>query len=254
MAVAPVHIVPVANIATAPDTYDETDTINQTLFWIGFRNQNQRIDIMEDSMENFDDVRLLTEKDIAAMATERASRTNAAAGKIVFGTRRTKLMKALVHWVHDFYRISAEPDVSGMNEADFRGELSRALSRADIRESIRAQTKTAAAAATPGPLESERKWKQWEEKFVNYTRCHLGTSGIPLSYVIREEDDPDDRDDHPDFITRTIYQATHDGEHYAADRLSVFNMIVSFTTGHPSGDWIKTTLRYSDGRRSMKAL
>ena len=31
-------------------------------------------------------------------------------------------------------------------------------------------------------------------------------------------------------------------------------MIVAFTTGQPSGDWIKNTLRFSDGRRSMKAL
>ena len=39
-----------------------------------------------------------------------------------------------------------------------------------------------------------------------------------------------------------------------ANRTSVFNMIVSFTTGQPSGDWIKSTLRYSDGRRSMEDL
>jgi len=31
-------------------------------------------------------------------------------------------------------------------------------------------------------------------------------------------------------------------------------MIVSFTTGQPSGDWIKDTLNYSDGRKSMSAL
>ena len=31
-------------------------------------------------------------------------------------------------------------------------------------------------------------------------------------------------------------------------------MIVSFTVGQPSGDWIKDTLKYSDGRKSMNAL
>jgi len=31
-------------------------------------------------------------------------------------------------------------------------------------------------------------------------------------------------------------------------------MIVSFTTGQPSGDWVKETLKFSDGRRSMQAL
>ena len=31
-------------------------------------------------------------------------------------------------------------------------------------------------------------------------------------------------------------------------------MLTSFTTGQPSGDWIKSTARHSDGRRSMKQL
>jgi len=39
-----------------------------------------------------------------------------------------------------------------------------------------------------------------------------------------------------------------------ADRITVFNMLVSFTTGQPSHDWIKSTLRFSDGRKSIKAL
>jgi len=36
--------------------------------------------------------------------------------------------------------------------------------------------------------------------------------------------------------------------------LEVFNMIVSFTTGQPSGDWIKDTPKYLDGWKSMNAL
>ena len=31
-------------------------------------------------------------------------------------------------------------------------------------------------------------------------------------------------------------------------------MVVSFTTGQPSGDWIKTTMKHSDGQRSIEAL
>ena len=58
-----------------------------------------------------------------------------------------------------------------------------------------------------------------------------------------------------DFITQTIECAPSlSGEYYKADSLTVFNMMVSFTTGQPSGDWIKNTIRYSNGRRSMQAL
>jgi hypothetical protein len=113
---------------------------------------------------------------------------------------------------------------------------------------------TSADAANPGPLKLEKEWKQWEEKFINYTRSHIGANGVPLSYVIRENKDPDMDTEYPDFINKTIGCAPLTGEYYNADRLAVFNMIISFTTGQPSGDWVKDTIRYSDGRRSMTAL
>ena len=237
----------------APENLSELDTISQTLFWIGFRTDAQRNSIILDSIGSFEDIRMLSEKDITSMATEWAGRT-ANNGRIVFGTRRTKLIKALVHWVQDFYRVSEIPTVAGINEATFRSHLSRALARHEIRTNLKDGTKTAADAATPGPLESERKWKQWEEKFNNYARAHIGSNGVPLSYIIREKDEPDRETVYLDFISKTIACAPLSGEYYLADRLAVFNMIVSFTTGQPSGDWIKNTLRFSDGRRSMKAL
>ena len=77
---------------------------------------------------------------------------------------------------------------------------------------------------------------------------------MPLLYVIRENDQPDNTGNHPDFVTETVACAQLTGEYYMADRTSVFNMIVSFTTGQPSGYWIISTLRYYYGRRSMEAL
>ena len=116
------------------------------------------------------------------------------------------------------------------------------------------QTKTSADAASPVPLENEKKWKHWEENFANYARYHIGASGMPLSYVIRENDQPDNTGNHNDFVTEKIACALLTGEYYMAERTSVFNMIISFTAGQPSGDWIKSTLMYSDERRSMESL
>jgi hypothetical protein len=89
---------------------------------------------------------------------------------------------------------------------------------------------------------------------VNFLKLHVGANGVPLSYVIRENENPDYGTMHPDFVNQTITCTRLSGKFYAADRLSVFNHIVSFTTGQPSGDWVKDTLKYADGRRSMKAL
>ena len=238
---------------TAPDDIDESDSMIQILHWIGFRTDAGRQSLIDDAFESFQDIRGLTERDITTMSSDFSGRT-AANGRIMFGTRRTKGLKALIHWVQDFYRISAEPSVADLDGPTFKEQLDRATKRADIRKNLQAQTKTSAEAASPGPLESEKHWKQWEEKFINYARCHIGVNGVPLSYVIRENDDPDEETEFTDFVSQTVACAPLAGEYYTADRLAVFNMLVSFTTGQPSGDWIKTTLRYSDGRRSMNAL
>ena len=175
--------VPVTGVNPAPPGLNETDTMEQILHWIGFTTNAQRTNIMAGSMNSFNDVRYLAKKDINSMASKYASRTQLE-GKIHFGIRRTKLLKALVHWIQDFYCVSETPKIDNLTQVTFKDALQIALVRANIRKSIKDDTSTSADAASPGPLESERKWKQWEEKFLNYTRSHLGANGIPLSYVI----------------------------------------------------------------------
>jgi hypothetical protein len=245
--------IPVTGQQIARHPLSEEQIISQCLYWIGFRIDGQRDNIIEESFSNFDDIRIMSTTDAKDMATDWASRT-AANGRMHFGARRLKLLKAFIHWTHDFYRVSNTPTIENLNEDSFKNELRIALTRATTRKTLSEQTKTTAEAASPGPLESERTWKQWEEKFTNYTRSHIGTHGVPLSYVIREEDEPDDATEYSDFITKTIACAPLSGEYFIADRLTVFNMIVAFTTGQTSSAWIKHTLRSSNGRLSMKAL
>lgn len=237
-----------------PAGISDDNSIRQLLHWIGFRTDAQKNALVEDAFESFTDMKMLSEKDIATMSSGFASRT-AGAGRIIFGTRKTKLLKAAIHWVQDFYRISATPSVVGLSENTFKAELDTALARASIRDNMSKNTSTNSDAANPGALKSEKEWKQWEEKFVNYTSSFIGANGVPLSYVIRDNDVPDNpNDEYPDFITKTVACAPLRGEFYTADRLTVFKLIVSFTTGQSSHDWVKDTVRYSDGRRSMKAL
>ena len=236
-----------------PADISEQNSLLQILHWIGFRIPAQRASVYNDAFSSWDDIRLLTEKDINNMATSYAGRT-ATNGRITFGTSRTKRVKQMIHWVQDFYRVSEEPTIVGLDEPTFKSQLNTALNRATIRQSLKDQTSSSADAASPGPLEKEKQWKEWEEKFVNYCSAHIGAAGVPLSYVIRENEEPDNTTEHPDFVSKTIACAPLAGDLYEADRASVFKFIVSFTTGQPSGDWVKPTLRFNNGRRSMKAL
>ena len=132
--------------------------------------------------------------------------------------------------MNDFYRVSSVPSIVGLSEVTFKSQLHRALARDEVRANLKSQTKTIAGAASPRPLKNEREWKQWEEKFNNYCASHLGAFGIPLSYVIRDDDAPaTNHDDYPEFIHRTVVCAPLMGEYYNADKLTVFNMVMSFT-------------------------
>jgi hypothetical protein len=240
-------------IVEQTDLLTEETSIDQILYWIGFDVEASRNNLRTQSLGTFSDMLSLNVKDVIAMGTDWAGRT-VPNGKFHIGAIRLKYLQALIHWIQDFSRVSGTPSIVGLNKTTFKSQLTRALTRAEIRKNLSDQASITAKAASPGPLENERQWKQWEEKFVNYARSHIGSNGIPLSYVIRENDAPDIEGEYPDFILETIAKAPHEGEFYLADRMQVFNMLVSFTSGQPSGDWLKSTVKYSDGRRSMQAL
>ena len=248
---APAAYQPVIGAATIAAGITESDTMIQILWWIGFRVNAQTTLIYDDGVDGWENIRMLSSDDIDAMAKTFSNRT-AQNGRIIFGTNRTKWLKAVIHWVQDFYRVSDTPTIVDLSEITFKTALRTAESRDKIRATLRKND--IPSDASPGPLERESKWKEWEEKFVNYLRLHLGSSGVPLSYVIRENENPDTTTVHTEFINKTVACAPLNGEYYDADKLTVFNFIVSFTTGQPSGDWVKDSIKHSNGRRSMKAL
>ena len=180
-AVPPVYLTQ-DQVVTDPNIPEE-ETIRQVLHWIGFLTDAQKDSLVNDGFESFGDAATMTEKDINAMATSFASRT-ANNGRMFFGTRRIKFLKAFTHWIRDFYRVSGVPEIVGLSAVTFKAQLDRAAARAIVRKNMESQTKTSAEAASPGPLENEKQWKHWEEKFVNYAKAHIGADGVPLSYVI----------------------------------------------------------------------
>ena len=138
----------------------ETETIRQILHWIGFDIRAHRTDLMNESIGNLDDVLSLNQKDVLLFNTEWSSRT-AANGRFNIGSRRLKLLQAFLHWVQDFQRVSGVVSIVGLDQESFKVQLQRALARADIRKSLKDSSSSASDAASPGPLDSERKWKLW---------------------------------------------------------------------------------------------
>ena len=159
----------------------EYNTMIQILWWIGFRTNAQTTLIYDDGVDRWESIWMLLKEDINAMAKSFAGCTTQN-GRIIFGTNRTKRLRAVVNWVQDFDCVSEDPTIRGLNEPKFKAALITAESREKIRCTLRENN--IPSDASPGPLLRESKWKEWEEKFVNYLCLHLGSSGIPLSYVV----------------------------------------------------------------------
>ncbi len=96
----------------------------------------------------------------------------------------------MLHFTQEFYRVSETPTIVGLDDTSFNTAIDTALTRSEIRDTLAVQSATSAKSASPGPLVNERKWKEWETRFENYLSTILGANGVPLSYVIRENDNP----------------------------------------------------------------
>ena len=227
--------------------------MTQMLHWIGITERTHLATIIADCFADFRDLARLDEKNINSMIKELSSRTTAD-GRVVLGTKKSRLLLSMLHWTQDFARISQKPSIVGLNQATFLDQLDRAMQRADYRHRASEQLSTRAKESDPGPLLSEKDWKDWEQKFVNYAGCYFGSAGVPLSYVIRKNELPDTSALEQKFVAKTIACAPLSGTAYEHDSLQVHEMLINFTTGQPSHAWIKSVEKYEDGRRSMNAL
>jgi hypothetical protein len=204
---------------------------------------------MDGGLAQFEDFRYLVERDIRDMADDFGKLTQAN-GRIVFGLGRTKKLVGVMHWVHDCYRASDVPNHEHFDEET----IFDALSMAQIRKSDMELVATNSKAADPGKFKDERKWPEWEKAFTNYLSVIPGVSGIPLSYVVREQDEPTPGMDYSTFNERMMHRAPLTGQYYIADARRVHNLLVGFLQGENTENWIRNIARYQDGRRDMTAL
>ena len=142
---------PVTGPNVAGGMLTTNEIIVQVLYWIGFTSEAQRQNLIDKSFTTFDDIRMMSTLNVNEMAQDWSARTQVNS-RMNFGSKQTKLLKALIHWTQDFYRVSSEPVIEGLCKTVFIWQLRRALSRATTRKTLHKQTKTVAKAATPAPL------------------------------------------------------------------------------------------------------
>jgi hypothetical protein len=153
--------------------------------------------------------------------------------------------------VQDCFRTNNEDP----NDMIFNKEaLSEAQSCALIQKSDIDLVDTNTKAADPGKFRDERKWPKWNKAFTNYLSVIPGVSGIPLSYVIRDDEEPDEDGMYLSFNERMIARAPHTGQYYKVDSRRVHNLLTGFLYSESTETWICSLSRFQDGRHDILAL
>ena len=230
--------------------------VHQALQWIGFGNQAHHDSICEEAgFESLKDFVGLSEKDIQEMADGYKKLTQAQR-RIPFELRRIKLLIGVMHWVQDqdrCYRNAFTGNIADANE--FREVIDISIQCTALRKVEDDQVDTISKAVDPGKFRDERKWPDWEPAFVNYLSTIPGSYHVPLSYVVREQEDPDhDRDFGDDFVSEMIACAPLHGAHFRADSRRVHQLLKNFLVAETAEQWIKNLEPHANGHRDMLAL
>ena len=88
-------------------------------------------------------------------------------------------------------------------------------------------------------LKDERKWPEWYPAFVNYLSTIPGVYGVPLSYIVHDNEAPDHvRDFAGDFTEEIIACAPLRGPKFRADARKVHQLLKNFLTAGSAEQWI----------------
>ena len=233
----------------------QPNPMDTALMWIGFDNVATRQRLRDEGFETFDDLKSMKEKDIRDLAESYGRRT-VGDGRFIFGLRRIHYLIGMVHWVQDFDRVSGVSSLDAFNgdPIAFKAALDTAFNRADVRRIEKEQSDTVSKAADPGKFKDERKWPEWEPAFVNYLSTIPGVTGVPLSYVVREKEEPDLDSTFESFNERAIACSPLRGASFQADARKVHQLLKSFLQTESAEQWIKPIARKQSGRSDMEAL
>ena len=95
------------------------------------------------------------------------------------------------------------------------------------------------------------KWVEWQESVKTYLKGVLNiTKDIPLIYVIRPDQPPDD----PTEDEQIIHHAPLAGSGFKLDNETVHRLLTELTSGTDAASWLKQHQRTQNGRGAWKTL
>ena len=159
------------------------------------------------------------------------SQLTIAQGQIRLQPGIKKRVRAFIQWSRDMIRIGNDPTTIEFPVND-TAEL---IQRMKDHTAYVKNSSTISETAKPTAFTEKTKWTDWEPVFHNFLRAVPGRNGVPLAYIIRDDDTPYTVAGAP-MLDNYITGAPHDGEAFAIDSANVHTYIMNFIQGNANAE------------------
>ena len=196
----------------------------------------------------------MSDEDVKDACASYAKRTDGVFPVILPQLQRQRL-RSLALWVKD--RIRAQANV-GFENTTTAEELNQLLADALNREKMRKEQRKVGEShhdhSFNNKLKTQTQWETFSEELDSTLNLIIGSRGIPLTYVIRQEAIATFDENIP-YEEAVIQAAALDGPEFKVDARTVHQIILNNVD--ENGDaytYIKSLLRRKDGRQDILAL
>ena len=229
-----------------------TDDIEQTLEWIGVTDSTDIANV-RGNFTTLDELSRLTAINISDFVDDFRRRT-LTVGKYDMPLRIQKRLKFTIDWLLDFEQVNRVPTLVRLDQDSFRSALKKSGEHSAVIKNHNDHSDTISREAALGPLKGEKDCTRWSEALENQLNTLYGTLGVPLTYVIRKLEIPDETTVYSTFVEEYISRAPFIGNRYEADTRQFHQLILSSTQGQPLHEWINNLMKKKNGRIDMAAL
>lgn len=215
---------------------------------VGRRSDASRLseEMFDDSFESFMDMEYKNMIDDFKTMSNLAQNE----GRIRLTVMMKRNIRGLLQWVKDEYRHGRDPSITEFTLDDIES-LVRKNKTHDLYVE---KSKELASASEPEKFKSSTKWNDWKPTFLNYLKAIPGRDRIPLSYVVRENEEPD-YTPKQDFLEEYVLTAPLIGDAFEIDTSEVRTYLMKYITGNETAEaTIQALQNKRCGRVAFKAL
>jgi len=165
-------------------------TLTQLLQWIGIPNNTQRSAIIAEMMP--DGIGALK-----GLKPDNIRKTCEGFEELATGASHVRMahverLVSLTVWVQDRARLKMPLEFpEGTTKDDFLDEINEAVERMDRRKDQKKIGEALVGQDFTVKLKNQVQWQRWNQELLSVTNSIVSANGSPLSYVIREHDDPE---------------------------------------------------------------